>query len=100
MPNASTFIMFAHRGASLSLTEITAAASSLAIVHIKGRHRSGGNPEMGKEWRPSDQKGKGWSTLEYFCISSEGLELSPWVQGTLQGQVAPKSICGHGCGAS
>lgn len=41
--------------------------SSLFIMHIRGRE-AGGNPKMRKDWRHSDQKGKGCFISEHSAL--------------------------------
>lgn len=89
---------FPYKDTSSSFIEITATAPELVYRASQGRGQWGEIQSWGRTLE-TEQKGRGSFVLEH-CSSSKGPELSLWVQGTLQGQVALTNICGCGIRAS
>ena len=89
---------FAHRDTGSSFIEITATAPQ--CFHGMNQGKVGEIQRRGKILEALRSEGKGLFHFGIFCASYKGPELSPWVQGTLQGQSAPTGNCGHRYGVS
>lgn len=97
--NASTFIRSAYRLSSHFLWRLQ--LQPFKFVHHAYQGEGGwGKSKDEERLETLRSEGKRLFHFRTFCVSSKGPALSPLVQGTLQGQAAPKRICGHGYRAS